>query len=143
MRPDDSNRAKVSKALNAPLLDADARIRDDALEAVRVWATQENTATLLKLLGSLHGGPKDPDGPTGEKIARALISIGPGAEEAVIPLLKSSEGLARCESCRVLAEIGTDKSVQRLKDAASAYNTVDVGFYLQAKEAAAKILARK
>ncbi|HEY1861920.1 MAG TPA: hypothetical protein VGG61_16280, partial [Gemmataceae bacterium] len=114
LRPDEANRAEVSKGLNAPLLDTDAEIRDDALDAVRVWATPDNTATLLKLLGTLHGGPKERDGRTGEKVAQALISIGPGVEDSVVPLLKSSEGLARREACRILTEVGTEKSVQPL-----------------------------
>ena len=36
LRADDANRAKVSKALNAPLLDTDAGIRDAALDALNV-----------------------------------------------------------------------------------------------------------
>jgi len=143
LRPDDASRAMVSKALNAPLLDTDAGIRDDALDAVHVWATPDNAATLLKLLGTLHGGPKERDGRTGEKTARALISIGSSIEESVVPLLKSPEGLARREACRILTEIGTDKSVQPLQNAGSAYVTVDYDFYLQTKAGVAKITARK
>jgi hypothetical protein len=142
IRPDSANRATVSKALNARLLDADAGIRDGALDAMRVWASQENTATLVTLLGSLHGGATETDCRTGDKAAQALISIGPGVEDAVIPLLKSPDGLARREACRILAEVGTEKSVQLLEDAASSFAPVDFRFHLQAKDAAARIMAR-
>src|SRR5262249_25110273 len=76
--PEQASRVMVAQALNAPLLDPDAGIRDDALEAVRVWATQDNTATLLKLLGSLHGERQESDARAGDRVAQALVAIGPG-----------------------------------------------------------------
>ena len=48
LRPDDASRAKVSAALNASLLDPHPEIRADALNAVKVWATQANTAALAE-----------------------------------------------------------------------------------------------
>jgi hypothetical protein len=143
LRPDEANRARVSKALNALLLDSDAGIRDAALDAVRGWVTPENTATLLKLLGSLHGERMARDARTGEKIARALISIGSSVEEAVIPLLKSSDALVRRQACWILSEIGTEKSVSPLKAAGGAYATVDPAFDRQTQGAIARVLARK
>jgi hypothetical protein len=143
LRPDEASRAMVSQALNAPLLDPDAGIRDDALEAVRVWATPENTATLLQLLGSLHGESRESDARAGQRVAAALISIGPGVEEAVIPLLKSSDGLVRREACWILAEIGTEKSVWPLQAAGRAYAAVDPDFDGQARVAIARVLARQ
>jgi hypothetical protein len=143
LRPDEASRAVVSKALNAPLLDPDAGIRDDALEAVRVWATPDNTATLLKLLGSLHGERSESDARTGDRVAQALIAIGPGVEEAVAPLLRSSDALVRREACEILAEVGTEKSVPPLEAAGDAYVTVDTTYYAQTRVAAARVMARK
>jgi hypothetical protein len=143
LRPDDANRAMVSKALNAPLLDTDTGIRDAALDAVRVWATQENSATLLQLLGGLRGERKESDAHVGDKVAKALISIGAGVEEPVLPLLKSPDGLVRREACSILAEIGTDKCLQALGDGGEAYATIDPGFYRQTQMAREKVMARE
>jgi len=143
LRPDEASRMMVSKALNAPLLDTDAGIRDDALDAVRVWATPENSGTLLKLLGSLHGESSESDARTGDRIARALVSIGSGVEEAVAPLLKSPDGLVRREACEILAEIGTETSVPALQAAGKAYIRIDANFYEQTQAAVARVKARK
>jgi hypothetical protein len=142
LRPDAAHRAKVSQALNAPLLDTDPGIRDDALGAVRVWATPDNTATLLRLLGTLHGTNGDNDARAAQKIAEALIAIGPGAEEAVVPLLRSADALVRRKACWVLAEIGTAASATPLRDAGMAYLSVDPDYYLQTQAAVARVTAR-
>ena len=143
LRPDEASRVKVSQALNAPLLDPDATIRDGALDAVRVWATQENAATLLKLLGDLPAGATPADARTSDRVVQAIGAIGPGVEDAVIPLLKSPNGLVRREACGILGEIGTNKSVQPVEAAGQAYLTIDVDFYRQTQLAVAKIMARK
>jgi DNA-directed RNA polymerase subunit RPC12/RpoP len=143
LRPDEASRVKVSKALNAPLLDPDAGIREGALDAVRVWATQENAATLLKLLGDLPAGRTPADARATDRIIQAVIAIGPGVEDAVIPLLKSPDGLIRREACGILTEVGTNKSVQPVEAAGQAYLTIDAGFYRQTQLAVAKIMARK
>jgi HEAT repeat protein len=168
LRPDDTARAKVSAALNAPLLDSNADVRADALSAARVWGTTANTDALLKLLGDfqatgegrdarmidLLGSLKDPKaapalaqglthprerGPVG----KALRAIGPGAEEAVIPFLRVDDREARLEACRILAEIGTDKSVQPLQTAFNAYAQFDGVFARESQVALEKIAARK
>jgi len=143
LRSDDTSRPVVSKALNAPLLDKDVGIRDDALDALRVWATPENTAALLKLFGSLHGDRAKDDKLTGDKVARILISIGPSVEDSVIPLLKSSDALVRRQACWILTEIGTAKSVPPLQAAGMAYGPLDPPFYNQTQDAIAKVMARK
>ena len=56
LRPEEASRTKVSQALNAALLDVKLGIREDALAAVKVWGSKENTATLLKLLGDFQRG---------------------------------------------------------------------------------------
>jgi predicted Zn finger-like uncharacterized protein len=167
LRPDAANRTKVSKALNAPLLDANKEIREAALDAVQVWGTKENTATLVKALGTaMSGGPgrnariveilgtlQDPTAapalalgltcpPERLAVGKALKAIGPGAEDAVIPYVQSRDGLARIEACSILADIGTAKSLDPLKTAMNAYD-LDLVFVQQAQLAAQKILARQ
>jgi HEAT repeat protein len=167
LRPDEASRAKVSLALNAPLLDPDARVRTEALNAVRVWGSKENTATLLTLLGKLqNAGPgRDPrvievlgllqdpaaapalaDGLTHPQecgfVVKSLTAIGPGAEYAVIPYLQSTVREARFAACAVLADVGTPKSLPAL-EAAGTKTLADVAFYQCAQLAAEKIMARK
>ncbi len=142
LRPDDANRAKVSAALNAPLLDTDAGIREAAVDAVRVWATKENTTTLLKLQDKLCAEPKI-DTVCLDRISQVLISIGPDVQEAVIPMLKSPLPAVRGEACRILGEVGTDKGAQALKDAGNAWLPVDPNFYNYTQLSIAKIAARK
>jgi hypothetical protein len=143
LRPDEASRARVARALNAPLLDPDPTLRDGALDAVRVWATPDNAAALLKLLNGLPPVGNADDARTAERVALAITAIGPGAEDAVIPLLKSSNGLVRRVACDILGESGGSKSVEPLESAGQAYLNLDVGFYQRTQEAVAKITARK
>ncbi len=171
LRPDESSRAKVSEALNAFLLDPRPEIRADALNAVKVWGSRANTAALLKLLGDYQGGKRENDacsvidilgslkdpkaapalaqaltflserGPA----SKALVSIGPAAEEAVVPFLQTADLGACFEACQVLAEIGTARSMQPLQDAISYAPGGALGEPLirAAQEAILKISARK
>jgi predicted Zn finger-like uncharacterized protein len=164
LRVDQASRVKVSTALNAPLLEADKGIRQDALNAVKVWGTKENTAPLLKLLGDSPGrrdgcvidilgalgdpaaAPALAQGLTDVRergpVSKALKAMGPGAEEAVLPFLESKDVGARVEACRILADIGTHKSLQPLKDAMNC-NSFDFGFVKEGQIASQKILARQ
>jgi HEAT repeat protein len=141
LRPDEALRPKVSRALNAPLLDPDPGIRREAIRALGVWASKENTDTLVKILGSSQRGtPEDLD--RIDKVSLALIAIGPGVEEAVAPLLQSPENGVRSQACRVLAEVGTAGSVKRLQEAAVRFGA-DQRFCDEALAVVAKIAARK
>jgi hypothetical protein len=143
LRPDAGSRFQVSAALNAPLLDQDAGIRADALSAVRIWATKDNAPALIKLLGEVCA-PRAPDGQRmADTVGAALIAIGPEAEGAVVPLLKSPEGLVRWEACTVLGEIGTGKSVQPLEDAGRDWLRTDPAFYGRTQVVIAKIATRQ
>jgi HEAT repeat protein len=167
MRPDDASRATVSKALNAPLVDANKGIADDALKAVLVWGSRENTDTLLTMLGAFQkGGPgrnlriiaalgtlKDPKAaPTlaqglsdvheRDAASRALKSIGPAAEDSVVSYVSFADPLTRFEAARVLAEIGTAKSLQPLQDALSRWGDMDPIFGQQARMSRQSIEAR-
>ena len=108
-----------------------------------VWATRENTAALLKLLASACGARNEDSGRVIESVSQTLISIGPGVEEAVIPLLRSPDVGVRGAACRILSEVGTDRSVQPLQDAGQALLPVDVPYYRYTQMAIAKIGARK
>jgi HEAT repeat protein len=143
LRPDDASRTKVSRALNAALLDPNSGIQGDALNAARTWATPENTATLLRLLDNLHWEGNDANLQTVMRIGDALIAIGPSVEDAVIPMLKSPEAIVRREACRILGEVGTEKSQNPLLDAAQAYVSLDPNFYNFTHLSVAKIQARK
>jgi hypothetical protein len=167
LRPDPANRAKVARALNAPLVDPNADVRTGALNAVVVWGTKDNTSTLLKVLGDLPGtrpdlGPRVIDilaslhdsaaasvlaqGLTDFRargvVGPALVAMGPAAEDAVIPFLRSADQGAQLAACGILAEIGTPKSLQPLKDAMdlSAWTSP---FVKQALIASQKIRARE
>jgi HEAT repeat protein len=168
-RRDEANRSKVAKVLNKPLLDSDPGIRTAAFTAVRAWGTKDNTSTLLKLFGDGQSdGPgrdpriievlgmlKDPaaaralaQGLTHPRerpaVSKALKAIGPGAETAVIGYLQSPDPGARIEACRVLAEIGTEKSLAELAmvPTKSDYRT-EFNFVQQANLAAQQIKTRK
>jgi hypothetical protein len=140
-RPDDASRAKVSRALNAPLLDADRGIREEAADALLVWATNENTTALVTILGSFQGRSKE-DLAYLDKVFRALAALGPGTEDAVAPLLQSSDRLTRVAACRILAEVGTVKSVKPLREAVDQFTTDQV-FLNEARAAIAKASERK
>ena len=167
LRPDEASRAKVSSALNAALLDPDPGVRDDALNAARVWASKANTTTLLTLLAKLRTGgaacdprvidilgslqeptaaPALADGltrpPELDAAVRALVALGAGAEEAVIPYLQSTDRGAQYAACWVLGEIGTRKSLSPLEAAGSKW-LADGDFYMRTRLASEKIMARK
>jgi hypothetical protein len=142
-RPDDANRAKVSKALNAPLLDADSGIRDEASAAVRAWATADNTASLVKVLGNPQGGDKERTIRIVDNVTEALITIGQPAEDGVITLVKTAEPLIRFASVHILGEIGTAKSLQPLSDAAFQFGQAEPRFFDLTQAAIQKIMARK
>ena len=108
-----------------------------------MWATPENAATLLKLLGDMPAARTEADARTTDRVAQAVVAIGPGVEDAVIPLLKSPDGLVRREACGILGDVGTNKSVQPLEAAGQGYLTIDVGFYRLTQLAVAKIVARQ
>jgi hypothetical protein len=143
LRLDEASRVKVSQALNAPLLDPDTGIRREALDALRVWATPENTAALLMVFGNLSCGRDEDSARTLERVSQTLISIGPEVEGAVTPLLKSPEVALRGAACRILAEVGTDKSVPPLQAAGQAYQGIDGAYYNYTQMVIAKIEARK
>jgi HEAT repeat protein len=156
--PTKKNRTKVSKALNALLLEStDGWTLGDALRAVKIWGTKENTKTLVKLLdtrtGQIFGRDhqiiqaleviKDPaSAPALAKglknfswranVSKILKDIGKEAEEAVIPYVGSKDGGIRLEAVRILKEIGTQKCLVALDTAGRRYGQKDRGFLNEA-----------
>jgi hypothetical protein len=143
LRPDDASRVKVSQALNVPLLDPDPAVRAEAFDALRVWATRENTGALVRLLGDLTGENTEGSRRTIAAVVQVLIGIGPDVQQEVAPLLRSSDGLLRRQACYVLAEVGAGESLQPLDDAGKGYLSVDNEFYELTRLAIAKITARQ
>jgi HEAT repeat protein len=140
MRPDETHRPAVSKALNASLGDSSADIVETALDAVAVWGTQENAGALLRLFPNFSDGKARP---SGQKVSNALIAIGPTVEDEVQRYLKSPDHALRCEACRILGEVGTKKSLRPLEEAGIAFRDKDPEFAKQTAVAGRKIELRK
>jgi HEAT repeat protein len=169
LKADEQNRLKLSRALNSVLEDRDNGVREDALHAVKVWGSRENTRTLLRLLEGnaeekkpfgrsgyiveILGVLKDPEAAPAlarglanvferGHVIKALKSMGPGAEKAVIPYLHAEDRAVREEACRILAAIGTRQSLAALKAAAQQFRQ-DVFFLREVQAATRQISARK
>ena len=167
IRPDDASRAKVSKALNATLLEPTRGLSDESLNALIVWSSAENVDTLLKMLGPYDksgmgrnarvieflGALKDPraaaalapgleHGRERSVVSKALKAIGAGSQNAVFPYLESFNEGTRIEACRILGEIGTDKSLDPMQ---KAYRRAggDPVFSQELQVAMQRIMARK
>jgi hypothetical protein len=166
-RPDAANQAKVSKALNATLLEPTRGLSDESLKALRIWRSEENTDTLVKMLGPYAKGGmgrsarvidflgklQDPRAAAPlaagldhdrerELVSRALKMIGPGVQDAVIPYLDSPSRATRIEACRILGEVGASTSLGALQ---KAFDNAGGDNVLSNELAAAmqKIMARK
>jgi hypothetical protein len=166
IRPDATNRAKVSLALNATLVDPSRGLSDESLNALRVWGTSANVDTLVGMLGPYDrnsgrnvrviefiGALKDPraaaalapgleNGRERDAISKALRTIGAPAEDAVVPYLDSLNGAVRCEATRILAEVGTPKSMDALDQAYQGAGG-DLDFSRELQVAMQRISARK
>ena len=137
IEPVPDKREEVAALLDPLLSNKNSSIRSSAMRAVEKWGTQKNLATLLKLLESSDssarrdamnalGGVGGPE--AAQKLAtlmasdddrlwasRGLKRMGPAAEEPVFPLLKHSNDQTRWEATRILADVGTQKSVAPLQ----------------------------
>jgi hypothetical protein len=167
MRPDEASRTKVSKALNATLLEPTRGLSDESLNALIVWKTRENVDTLLKMLGPYDksgmgrnarvieflGALKDPrsaaalapgleHGRERSAVSKALKVIGAGAQDAVLPYLDSLNEATRIEACRILGEVGTTQSLDPLQKAYDGAGG-DPVFSQELQVAMQRIMARK
>jgi hypothetical protein len=133
-------RAQVALALDE-LVREDAKKRSptahSVFQALALWATKDNIPTLVplvdsedlilrmgavKVLGTLPDersaaalAKRLPATLGREAVSRALQALGPVAEEPVLDLLPSQDKRLRDEICRILAVIGTKKSLPKLQ----------------------------
>ena len=133
--PPNDQRDKVAKALATLLKDPDNGIRKAAALALGVWGTTDNVPALIKLLDDddvflksdvMKALAKLPDDKGAEAVAkqlpfdrgnasRSLQTMGPLAEPQVIPYLDDRDEGVRTEACKILAAIGSAKSVEALE----------------------------
>jgi HEAT repeat protein len=140
----DKRRAEVAKALEKLLSEQDHFVRTEALKALKTWGTGDNVPKLIALMddenhfvqtGAMDalGGIKDEraaaaianqltDFGVRRQAKLALVAMGPVAEKHVLPLLKNKDWALRSDVCQILAEIGTDKSIEPLREAAKDRN---------------------
>jgi hypothetical protein len=136
--PTDS-RGEVVSSLVAAMSDSNRAVRQTVARALGVWGTEAALAPLVKALEDPEpavrwaaidalGALKDPraaeplarhlaQGTDSMPTARALISLGPPAQRAVIGSLKAKSPEVRREACRVLQSIGGRQSVPALETA--------------------------
>ncbi|HUT10179.1 MAG TPA: HEAT repeat domain-containing protein, partial [Thermoguttaceae bacterium] len=128
-------RTEIAGALESLLDDADSGIRHDAAAALGAWG---RTEPLIRLLGDEDGGVREQalrslvdsqDPRAAVAIAKMLTTdhgsveghlqqLGPAAEDAVLVYLDHEEPEVRKRACRVLGNIGTQKSIARLSELA-------------------------
>jgi HEAT repeat protein len=139
MQPIEARRDEVAGVLDTYLAEKSYSARSSALRAAQVWGTKRNVPALMGLLR-----PSEPDSVRRRAIevldrfgderaarafaellkspglrdraARALRTVGRGAENAVLPLLAHEDPEVRAEACNVLAEIGGTASAAALKE---------------------------
>ncbi len=136
--PDEARRDEVAGLLEPLLTDSNPSVAGAAMKAVAAWGTERNVPTLLECLESDNTGTRwDAMKALGElqapeaveplvrhvavssdaiHAARALQSMGPMAEDAVIGLLAHEEFLVRMKACNILEEIGGPKSLAALEE---------------------------
>jgi hypothetical protein len=138
MEPVPSRREEVAQLLESILSSSDQNVRRAALDAICRWGTQTNVPTLLLLAGSSNhsdyrkaiealgeiGGSVDaaktlagmlPDPTLGLYARRALQKMGPIAEDPVWEHATDKNKLVALYACSVLEQIGTEKSLERLR----------------------------
>jgi HEAT repeat protein len=133
----EGRREQVLPALVALLNDRDNGIRSRAVKAIGVWGTQEQVPELIKLLDDqdafVKGNSFEALGKLGGKQAaealaervppffgrreasQALQQMGEVAEAPVLPLLKNKDWTIQSEACKILAVVGTRKSLADLE----------------------------
>jgi len=112
-------------------------IRADAAKALKVWGSQENVRGLIAALGDEWVGTRNAamgtlakfksaeaaapmarllvDGGSRGAAEKALKSLGPAAEDAVLPLVANDNAWTAASACKVLQSVGTKKSLDVLK----------------------------
>jgi hypothetical protein len=136
--PADAQPEEVATALTALLSERSSWIRAAAAKALVNWGTTKAAPALCKATADEDlwvrkaamealGRLKTPEGaqavaarlvPMQDRgdAAKALKTMGPPAEPAVLPYLKDRDGWVRLEACKVLGEIGSPKSLPALEE---------------------------
>ena len=133
----------VAKILESLLVDSDSvsmAIRTDAARAMKTWSTPENVPALVTVLTGDKSSvirvaviealtrhkPASAIGPLAQQLSdpsarsvagRALKTIGPAAEDAVLKRMEGEDAWTRIEVCEILGAIGTRKSIPALEKA--------------------------
>jgi len=107
---------EAAPALIAALDDKDVWVRIAAMEALGRLKTKEGAQAVARQLPILQGRPE---------AVKALKAMGAIAEPAVLPYLKDRDDWVRQEACKILEEIGTDKSLPALTEFESSGNFLD------------------
>jgi len=135
--PADDHPEEIAAALAGLLSDRSNLIRTSAAKALVTWATAANCAALRPLAGDsdlwlrqavMQALARFPTAENAEAVAGRLVEMsdrgeagaalrkmGPVAEPAVLVYLKDRDGWVRLEACKVLADIGTSKSLPALE----------------------------
>ena len=148
--PIESKRGEVAQALLARLDDPDASARQAAVQATGVWGGPEAFSAILAKVDSPDYGLENDLfetlarlGPEGADAAplvamlnderrrsqavRVLRAWGEGAEPALSAFVESAAAPeARIEACRVLKDVGTEKSAPMLERLAAAQDVAEV-----------------
>ena len=139
VRDDDQPADDVGRALIAALTDSGAAPQKEIFKALAVWTVPEAKQAAIAALkgrmapfvgeGALAVLAKFKTADVAQAVAAslvnahnrrraadALIAIGPVAEEATIPYIKDRDRWVSSEACRVVGEIGGEKSLKALKE---------------------------
>lgn len=158
MQPIDARRAEVLAALLSALQGDSVLMQGDLLQAIVVWKDADTPLKLVKILETSQEVPlhwalletlgKLNDPRTAPAIARrvsvptdslqavqALQAMGPVAESAVIPLLKSDDFAVQTQICDMLGKIGTSKSIPALRAVQQSDNPITQRFAAEAIQA--------
>jgi formylglycine-generating enzyme required for sulfatase activity len=149
----DANRLEVAKTLEGMLTDPDFFVQGTAVKALGVWGGPENLPRLIAMTtdknifnrghamsvlvamkneqGAEAIAQRLNDGMDRGGAGELLKQMGAVAEPAVIQRLKSGSKEVRIEACKILLEIGTDKCIAPLEEAAK---DQDADVARQAKE---------
>lgn len=135
--PANDRREEVAKAVEPILKDPEAFDRTEAAKVLAVWGGPETVPALVKALKDpevfvrwavldalkMLKDPESADAiadamkssPDRGKAVEALREIGTPAEDAVLKCLNSGDTFVRMDACKILADIGTNKSIPALR----------------------------
>ncbi len=138
--PDPVRRKETAQALLLAMSNPFPNAEQAAAEALAVWGTADETPALARMLADQDpdvrsaaitalAGLKDDRAAAAVagrlsdffdrgKARKALLTMGPAAEKAVIPLVNTGDAPTRAEACGVLKAIGTPACLPELEAAA-------------------------